>query len=258
MGGSAAVLMHLLTRRAQGRPHHLDGLLLVTPAGIHIQSPLYVTIGGNILDVTLAKIVNAFRFPDDRLTRVATKIVHDIRKNLPAMEALVSVAIVRLLGGNEEHPRSGPFSTVQQLTYNMLTCGTSTKVYVHLRQLIVTGKFQAFDYEPTARPRHFSSKRGGNLKAYGKETPPEYTSMYHLIDVPVHLIAGRGDRLIGPVNVLRHYDAMKSKGVDVTLEIFDGCGHVDFTCGLNTSALYGLLNSTHTLMDRILTRKTTL
>jgi len=150
------------------------------------------------------------------------------------------------------------FSTVQQLTQNVLTCGTSTKVFTHLRQWIVTKKFEAFNYEPNAHPSHFSSFKGGNMKMYGTPHPPEFTSMYHLINVPVHLIAGRGDHLIGPGNILRHYDLMRRACVDVQLDSYDGCGHADFTCGMNTQALHGLLNVCDGLMERTMRQKKTM
>lgn len=159
------------------------------------------------------------------------------------------------LGGNEVHSRKGPFSAVQQLTYNLLTCGTSTKVFIHLRQWVANKEFRAFDYEPDAYPNHFHSKKGGNMAAYGTEKPPEYTSLYHLIDVPVHLVAGRGDRLIGPNNILLHQEKMREAGVDVSFESFEGCGHADFTCGLNTKVLRGMITSCNALMERILLRK---
>jgi len=93
---------------------------------------------------------------------------------------------------------------------------------------------------------------------YGTPRPPEFTSLYHLINVPVHLIAGRGDRLIGPSNILRHYELMRRAGVDVQIDSYDGCGHADFTCGMNTQALHGLLNACDGLMERTMAQKKTL
>uniref|UniRef100_A0A7S2W250 Partial AB-hydrolase lipase domain-containing protein n=1 Tax=Mucochytrium quahogii TaxID=96639 RepID=A0A7S2W250_9STRA len=253
--GGAAMLMYLLNEKQHNRRHFLDGMVLVSPAGVHEDSPLYARYGGRMVDLTLAKMVNSLRLPTDALTRATVKLVQDIKNNVPAVENIISLVVVYALGGDPKQPRRGPFSTVQQLTYNVLTCGTSTKVFSHLRQFIVTKRFQAFDYEPTAIPNHRTSKKGGNMEHYGQETPPEYTCMYDKIDVPVHLIAGLGDKLIGPTNVLRHYEAMKKHGVDVTIESFERCGHADFTCGLHTGALRGILSAVDKTVDRIITKR---
>lgn len=93
------------------------------------------------------------------------------------------------------------------------------------------------------------------MKHYGTPEPPEYTSLYHLIDVPVHLIAGLGDKLIGPTNVLRHYDHMKRNGVDVVIESFEKTGHADFTIGLHHGALVGILNAIDKMQARVLAKR---
>jgi len=255
--GGAVMIMYTIHQKQTKQPHNLDGLVLVSPAGIHLHSPLYARYGGRLIDLTVAKMVNSLRLPNDILTRAATKFVHDIKTMVPAVEDIISLGLAYALGGDDQQPRRGPFSAVNQLTYNALTCGTSTKTFVHLRQLIETGKFQAFDFEPTAKPNHFSSKKGGNMEAYGQSTPPEFTSLYHLIDIPVHLIAGLDDNLIGPQNVLRHYEFMKAAGVSVTIESFERCGHADFTCGMHSPALRGILSAIDVQMNRILeTEKT--
>jgi len=249
--GGAAMLMYVIHKRLRNERHHLDGLVLVSPAGIHVESPLYARLGGRLVDVTLARLLHSLRLPTDALTRAAVKFVHDIKLSVPAMEDIISLVLVYAIGGDRKQPRRGPFSAVQQLTYNVLTCGTSTKTFVHLRQLIASKEFRAFDYETSAYPNHYTSYKGGNMEHYGTAEPPEFTSLYHLIDIPVHLIAGRGDRLIGPTNILRHHDAMKEHGVDVTIESIDHCGHVDFTCGLHSRALKGILQAIDSMSIRI-------
>jgi len=253
--GGAAMLMYAINQRENKLAHHLDGMVLVSPAGIHVQSPLYARVGGRAVDLTVAKMVHSLRLPTDALTRATVKLVQDIKTSVPALEEIISLILVYSLGGDRNQPRRGPFSAVQQLTYNVLTCGTSTKVYTHLRQFIATKRFQAFDYEPTAYPNHFHSEAGGNMRHYGTQEPPEYTSRYHLLDMPVHLIAGLGDKLIGPTNVLRHYECMKNNGVDVSIESIEHCGHADFTCGLHHMALNGILASVDNMHDKLIAKR---
>jgi len=239
--GGMAMLMYVLQKKQRNLKHHLDGLVLVSPAGIHINSPIYAQVGGRLVDLTVAKMLHSLRLPNDSLTKAAIKVVHDIKRSVPRLEDFISLVLVKMIGGDQRQPRRGPFSAVQLLAQNVLTCGTSTKVFTHLRQLITTKEFRAFDYEPSARPNHYSSEKGKNMEVYGSAEPPEYTSLYGLIDIPVQLIAGLGDNLIGPENVLRHFTKMRENGVDVELESFEKCGHIDFTLGLNTKVLHGLL-----------------
>jgi len=252
--GGAALIMYVINARQKNEPHYLDGMVLVSPAGIHVDSPLYARAGGRMVDLTVARMVDSLRLPNDFLTRATVKLVHDIKQKVPALEDIISLVIVYSIGGDKNQPRNGPFSTVQQLTYNVLTCGTSTKAYAHLRQFITSKRFRAFDYDSSASP-NFRAEPGGNMKHYGTPEPPEYTDLYHMIDIPVHLIAGRGDKLIGPTNVLLHHDYMKAQGVDVTIESLEHCGHADFTCGLHHGALTGILEATQQVHGRAMFRQ---
>eukprot|EP00494_Astrolonche_serrata_P017383 UN17566 len=87
--GGAAMLMYVLNQREKKKRHHLDGMVLVSPAGIHTESPLYTRAGGMILDYTVAKLVHSLRLPSDALTRAAVKIVHDIKTSVPALEEII-------------------------------------------------------------------------------------------------------------------------------------------------------------------------
>ena len=81
-----------------------------------------------------------------------------------------------------------PFQNVHFTDYPL--GGSSVKVLRHGVQVMWAKDFCAFDYG-----------RGGNLRRYGTELPPMYRDYFHLIDLPVHFMAGTRDVLIPPANI---------------------------------------------------------
>lgn len=86
-----------------------------------------------------------------------------------------------------------PFQNVHFTDYPL--GGSSVKVLRHGVQVMWAKDFCAFDYG-----------RGGNLRRYGTDLPPMYRDYFHLIDLPVHFMAGTRDVLIPPANIhiVRH------------------------------------------------------
>lgn len=76
-----------------------------------------------------------------------------------------------------------------------------TLTVLHLIQLVNTGRFQLFDY----------GSRAANMAHYGSPSPPDVSSEYWRLDLPVHLVAGRRDGIIPPANIRRHLEAMRSQ-----------------------------------------------
>ena len=99
----------------------------------------------------------------------------------------------------------------------------SAKTALHFMQLADDRQFHLYD--------HGSAE--ANRAAYGAphSRPPDIAASYHLIDVPVDLMAGRQDGVIPPENVHRHLDAMRAGGVKVTFRDF-ASGHLGFTFSL--------------------------
>lgn len=222
--------MYILTCREHKLPHHVSNLLLLSPAGVHIEAPLVSKILGPILDVTLARWLNSLCCPKP-VAAVASKVVQDVR-NFQALKDLASFYLNTTMGGSEDNLQRSPFALVHRMVYNSMTAGTSTKVYKHFRQIYKAQRFQAYDY-------------GGeeNMRVYGAPVPPEYLSRYHLFDIPVHVVAGLGDRLIGPVNVLRHYNALNRQNPRVAfMHSFEGCGHIDFNYGNREEVMNAIMD----------------
>ena len=96
--------------------------------------------------------------------------------------------------------------------------GMALHVGIHLAQMKRRGKFVMYDYGSEA----------ANMAAYGTSDPLDLGELYHLIDVPVDLVAGRKDRVIRASMVRKHYKIMKKAGVEVTMNIFE-YAHLDFT-----------------------------
>ena len=100
--------------------------------------------------------------------------------------------------------------------------GISLHTGNHVCQWIATGKFQLYDY----------GGPGGaaNLARYGLRSPPDIAAQYHLLDVPVDIVAGRADGVIVAANCRAHYEAMVAagRGGSTSYREFPDAGHMDF------------------------------
>lgn len=215
--GGAAILMYVITRRIEQKPHRLSRLILLSPAGFHNDSTFaftiieYVMLG---LAPILSKVVPAFYIPTRFFRMLLNKLARDFH-NYPAVGGLVQTLMGYVVGGDS----SNWVGVLGLPHYNMNDMpGVSFYVALHLGQMKRTGKFKLFDYGgPEA-----------NMRVYGRPEPLDLGEHYHLIDIPVDLVAGKKDNVIRPSMVKKHYNLMKEAGVEVSYNEYE-YAHLDFT-----------------------------
>ncbi|GMH01068.1 hypothetical protein Nepgr_002907 [Nepenthes gracilis] len=215
--GGAAILMYLVTRRMQEKPHRLSRLILLSPAGFHDDSTFVFTIVEYLflsLAPIMSRIVPAFYIPTWFFRMLLNKLARDFH-NYPAVGGLVQMLMGYVVGGD-----SSNWVGVMGLPhYNMNDMpGVSFFVALHLAQMKHTRKFRMFDYGSTS----------ANMQVYGSPEPVDIGEHYGLIDIPVDLVAGRKDKVIRLSMVRKHYNTMKEAGVEVSFNVFE-YAHLDFT-----------------------------
>lgn len=215
--GGAAILMYILTRRIEEKPHRLSRLILLSPAGFHHDSNPVFTMMEYLfllLSPVLAPFMSAFYIPTRFFRMLFNKLARDFH-NLPAVGGLVQTLISYLVGGDS----SNWVGVLGLPHYNMNDMPTvSFRMALHLAQIKHTRKFMMFDYGSAA----------ANMEAYGSPQPLDLGEYYSLIDIPVDLVAGRKDKVIRPSMVRKHYKLMKEAGVEVSYNEFE-YAHLDFT-----------------------------
>ncbi|OIT05328.1 PREDICTED: uncharacterized protein LOC109224064 isoform X1 [Nicotiana attenuata] len=215
--GGAAILMYVLTRRIEEKPHRLSRLILLSPAGFHHDSNPVFTMMEYLfllLSPLLAPFVSAFYIPTRFFRMLLNKLARDFH-NLPAVGGLVQTLISYGVGGDS----SNWVGVLGLPHYNMNDMpAVSFRVALHLAQIKHSRKFIMFDYGSAA----------ANMEAYGSPKPLDLGEYYSLIDIPVDLVAGRKDKVIRPSMVRKHYKLMKDAGVEVSYNEFE-YAHLDFT-----------------------------
>ncbi|KAL8250567.1 hypothetical protein R6Q59_034260 [Mikania micrantha] len=215
--GGAAILMYLITRRVEQKPHRLSRVILLSPAGFHHDSTLAFTALGYLLlwfGPVLQPLIPGFYIPTRFFRMLVNKLARDFH-NYPAVGGVVQTLIGYLLGGDS----SNWVGVLGLPHYNMNDMpGVSFGIALHLAQMKHARRFRMFDYgSPSA-----------NMRAYGSPEPLDLGEYYGLIDVPVDLVAGRKDRVIRPSMVRKHYRLMKDAGVEASYNEFE-YAHLDFT-----------------------------
>jgi len=215
--GGAAVLMYVITRRIEGKPHRLSRLVLLSPAGFHDDSNFVFSVAELLLVLmapVLSLLVPAFYIPTRFFRMLVNKLARDLH-NLPAVGGLVQTLMSYVVGGDS----SNWVGVLGLPHYNMNDMpGVSFRVALHLSQMKRTAKFIMFDY----------GSASANMEVYGSPKPLDLGEHYGLIDIPVNLVAGQKDKVIRPSMVKRHYKLMKGAGVDVSYNEFE-YAHLDFT-----------------------------
>ncbi|KAA8542681.1 hypothetical protein F0562_023820 [Nyssa sinensis] len=215
--GGAAILMYVITRRIEEKPHRLSRLVLLSPAGFHDDSNFAFTVVEYLLLLLapiLAPIVPSFYIPTRFCRMLLNKLARDFY-NYPAVGGLVQTLISYVAGGDS----SNWVGVLGLPHYNMNDMpGVSFHVALHLAQMKHARKFIMFDYGSAAV----------NMEVYGSPEPLDLGEYYGLIDVPVDLVAGRKDRVIHPSMVRKHYKLMRDSGVEVSYKEFE-YAHLDFT-----------------------------
>ncbi|CAM8932639.1 unnamed protein product [Rhodiola kirilowii] len=203
--GGAAILMYIITRRIQDKPHRVSRLVLLSPAGFHDDASLGFTLVEYVflwLAPLLALIIPAFYIPTRFFRMLLNKLARDFH-NYPAVGGLVQTLMSYVVGGDS----SNWVGVLGIPHYNMDDMpGVSFRVAQHLTQIKHAKKFIMYDYgSPSA-----------NMKIYGSPRPIDLGENYGLIGIPVDLVAGKKDKVIRPSMVNRHYRLMKNAGVEVS------------------------------------------
>ncbi|XP_028060122.1 uncharacterized protein LOC114263723 isoform X1 [Camellia sinensis] len=215
--GGAGILMYVITRRIEEKPHRLSRLILLSPAGFHADSNFVFTIVEYLFLLVapmLAPIVPAFYIPTRFFRMLLNKLARDFH-NYPAVGGLVQTLMSYVVGGDS----SNWIGVIGLPHYNMNDMpGVSFLVALHLAQMKRAGKFMMFDYGSGA----------ANMEVYGSPEPFNLGEYYGLIDIPVDLVAGRKDKVIRPSMVRKHYKLMRDSSVEVSYNEFE-YAHLDFT-----------------------------
>lgn len=215
--GGAAMLMYVITRRIEEKPHRLSRLVLLSPAGFHDDAPFIFTVIENLLlllSPLLAPFVPGLYIPTRFFRMLLNKLARDFH-HYPAVGGLVQTVVSYFLGGDS----SNWVGVLGIPHYNMNDMpGVSFRVGLHLAQMKHAKKFRMFDYGNASL----------NMEAYGSPEPLDLGEYFGLFDIPVDLVAGRKDQVIRPTMVKRYYKMMKDAGVDVSFNEFE-YAHLDFT-----------------------------
>ncbi|KAM3751089.1 hypothetical protein ACB098_04G082100 [Castanea mollissima] len=215
--GGAAILMYVITRRIEEKPHRLSRLILLSPAGFHQDSTFVFTVVEYfflMFGPILAPFVPAFYIPTRFFRMLLNKLARDFH-NYPAVGGLVQTLMSYVVGGDS----SNWIGVLGLPHYNMNDMpGVSFQVALHLAQMKHTGKFRMYDY----------GSASANMEVYGSPEPLDLGEHYGLIDIPVDLVAGQKDKVIRPSMVRKHYKVMKNSAVDVSYNEFE-YAHLDFT-----------------------------
>ncbi|KAK9810060.1 hypothetical protein WJX72_004140 [[Myrmecia] bisecta] len=232
--GGASLVIYALTCRRHGRPHHIHRLILQGPAGFHRHTPLAILPFMATLPL-MCFLLKKLRpglgggcyVPSSLLRFVTFKLAVDVQQ-MPALKELMRAGLCVLLAGDS----SQWDATLRMPHYNSVAmpalsfhCGT------HICQWHWTGRFQLYDFGCAA----------ANMEHYGQPTPPNIPDSYHLLDMPIDIIAGASDGIVAPENVLMHYYHMRQAGCHVTYKEFD-FGHMDFTMAVKDELRHYVLS----------------
>lgn len=190
---------------------------MLSPAGFHDDSTFAFSLFEYMmlsLSPILSKIVPAFYIPTRFFRMLLNKLARDFH-NYPAVGGLVQTLMGYAVGGDS----SNWVGVLGLPHYNMNDMpGVSFYVTLHLAQIKRTGRFRMFDY----------GSPDTNFQVYGRPEPLDLGEHYHLIDIPVDLVAGKKDNVIRPSMVKKHYNRMKEAAVEVSYNEFE-YAHLDFT-----------------------------
>lgn len=215
--GGAAMLMYVITRRLEGKPHRLSRLILLSPAGFHEDSPFAFALMEHVLlllSPLIAPFVPGLYIPTRFFRMLLNKLARDFY-NYPALGGLVQTLMSYVVGGDT----SNWVGVLGIPHYNMYDMpGISLHVALHLAQMKRSRKFIMYDFGTAA----------ANMEAYGSPEPLDLGQCYNLIDIPVDLVAGKRDHVIRSSMVKKHYRQMRRSGVEVTYNEYE-YGHLDFT-----------------------------
>ncbi|KAE8694227.1 hypothetical protein F3Y22_tig00110785pilonHSYRG00056 [Hibiscus syriacus] len=143
--GGAVMLMYLVMRLIEQKPHRLSRMILLSPAGFHQETISILTVAHYFivpLGPIVAYFVPALYIPTWFFRMLFNKLARDFH-NYPALGGLVQTVMSYMLGGD-----SSDWVGVMGLPhYNMDDMpGLSLGVFHHLAQMKWKGKFIMYDY----------------------------------------------------------------------------------------------------------------
>lgn len=134
---------------------------------------------------------------------------------MPALDDLVKAGMRMMLSGDSSQ-WDAALKMPHYSTYSMPALSLHSGS--HCGQWAQDPSFRMYDYGTAA----------ANRQHYGTDKPPSIADNYHLLDVPVDLVAGAADGIIPPACVVMHAQRLRSAGVPCSFRILP-YGHMDFT-----------------------------
>lgn len=227
--GGAVLLLYIILCRALRRPHWMDRMVLLSPAGLHSHM--------NAVPLAILRIMRwsgALRKPapfparNSTLERMGASFMQEL-KRVQSADTVISALAARVFGGTASNWvfRHGAVS------YRDYPVGGSGSVVVqHGLETMQRRDFVAFNYGPDE-----------NRRRYGSPVSPSYRIDYGLFDVPCHIVAGGKDVLIPVANLEAQFGLlalMRPRG-QVTMREIEDAGHLDFTLTLSDAAVSHVL-----------------
>lgn len=252
--GAASLLIYLVTRGLEERPHHLSRAVLLSPAGYHKTIPLLCRVLGPLINIFLRfggdyLLGSQLTLRKNKVFRyVVTKVLQDVRSSSAPSSLLVTLISLVLGGAAPVNARTGtgvvwgvshPFTAIHNLVYNTTASATSTRVYKQFWQMWSHGRFEAYDYGSAV----INSVRYGTSDG----RPLNYMEHYDVIDIPVHFAMGMQDALIEPVSVIHHYKTMLAAhpggNPPTSLKPFPDAGHIELVLLLPDDSIKWMLGA---------------
>jgi len=217
--GGAALMIYLTTALKLGKPHYINRLVLLSPAGIHNHNPPVAKIlfFVDALFGCWFKNLNIGMTVYGGILRVgAQKLAIDISR-LVGIESLLNW-LIQVLFSNDKSIWGGAMIGPYMSPYIQSMPGFCWGLVRHCHQIVKAGAFVLYDYgSPVA-----------NIKHYGTVDPPRVALCYPRITIPVDLVGGKRDGVVSCKNVHQYLKELQESHVKVSYKEFD-VGHLEFT-----------------------------
>lgn len=215
--GGASMLMYVVLRRLENRPHRLSRLILLSPAGFHEEAPAFCKLMQHVIPLVapvVGPLVPGLYIPTRVCRALFNKLARDFQ-SYPAIGGLLQALLSLAIGGDS----SNWVGALGMSHYNMDDMpGVSFRVAQHLLQMVRAKRFLMFDF----------GSAQANVAAYGIPEPLDVGAHYSVIDIPVDVVAGVKDYVIPRSMVRKHFDTLKNAGCAASYDEFE-YAHLDFT-----------------------------
>ncbi|XP_037952851.1 lipase 3 [Teleopsis dalmanni] len=205
----STVFLVLLSERPQYNERFASATLLAPVAYLkHLQSPpLRVMVAkSDKIEALLNHLGLHELFPSTALTQLGGHLL--CGSDAPTQNLCLLTTFLAVGFSDYEMDRA-LFPRIFETT----PAGISRKQFQHFSQLIISGKFQQFDYKSKAE----------NYRHYKRKTPPEYN--LRNVRVPLQLFYGSRDLLMAKQDVILLTQQLKN--TQYTLNELRGFNHID-------------------------------